>query len=142
MVVLYPTLKAACAVFACLYVNLGASLMLMERRRGTRHPVHLDCSVSPHSKSTASLSGQTVNMSNCGVLVSLNANGPLPTMLEVGQRARVLLELPHVPYFRGCWLDCKCEVARVIEENDAHLVGLHVSHCQFRPALHDSLPVP
>jgi hypothetical protein len=116
--------------------------MLMERRRGTRHPVHLDCSVSPRSKHTASLSGQTVNMSNCGVLVSLNTTGPLPATLEVGERARVLLELPQVPYFRGCWLDCKCEVVRVIQQNDAHLIGLHVSRYRFRPASQDSLPVP
>jgi hypothetical protein len=107
----------------------------MERRRGKRYSVRLDCSVSLLSDPTASVLAQTVNMSNRGVLVSLNGNEPLPAGFEVGQRARVLLELPQVPYFRGCWLDCGCEVVRVVWQNGKHLLGLHVARHHFRPAL-------
>ena len=111
--------------------------MLMERRRGTRYPVRLDCSLSSVSKPTASMSGETVNMSSRGVLVALKRKRPVPAMLRVGGRARVLLKLPPVPYFRGCWLDCKGEVVRVVEQDGTHLVGLRVSRHQFRPAERD-----
>lgn len=108
--------------------------MRMELRRGTRHPVRLDCSVYGLSKRTASLAGQTVNMSNCGVLVSLNGAGRLTALPEVGEFAWVVLELPQVPYFRGFWLGCGCQVARVVEQTDAHLVALNVKRYRFRPA--------
>ena len=75
-----------------------------------------------------------VDMSSCGVLVSLSGTGLLSAMLEGGERARVHLELPQVPCFRGCWLDCKWGVVRVAEQNDAHLIGLHVSSYHFRSA--------
>ena len=114
----------------------------MERRRGTRYPVRLDCRVSSFSETTASISGQTLNMSKCGVLISLNGTGPLPAVLEVGERVRVLLELPHVPYFRGCWLDCGCQVVRVVDQTDAHLVAFEVKRYQFRPSPQNSLVVP
>ena len=106
----------------------------MERRRGTRYPVRLDCNLSLPDRPTASLSGQTVNMSSCGVLVSFQADGPLPAKPKVGGLARLVVELPQAPYFRGCWLDCKCRVVRVVKQTDAHLVALHVGRYWFRPS--------
>jgi len=114
--------------------------MLMERRRGTRYPVSLACSLSSLSKPTASTSGETLNMSSHGVLVALKGTGPLPATLQVGGRARALVKLPPVPYFRGWWLDCRGEVVRVEERDGTRLVGLRVSRHQFRPAEQDGVP--
>jgi hypothetical protein len=73
-------------------------------------------------------------MSNCGVLVSLDAAERLPAAVEVGEPARLVLELPHAPYFRGCWLDCMCRVVRVDEQAGAHLVAFDVKRYHFRPS--------
>ena len=108
--------------------------MLMDRRRGTRYPVRMDCTVTHLSKPRGSLSGQTVNMSNRGVLISLRGAGPFPSLPKVGKPARVILELPQVPYFRGCWLDCSCQVVRMVEEPEALLVAFDVKRYQFRPS--------
>jgi hypothetical protein len=73
-------------------------------------------------------------MSSCGVLVSLAAAERLPAAVEVGEPARLVLELPQAPYFRGCWLDCMCRVARVVEQTGAHLVAFDVKRYHFRPS--------
>jgi hypothetical protein len=114
----------------------------MELRRGSRYPVQLECRVSPCLTPTASLPGRTVNMSRCGVLVSFDAAEPLPTMTEVGKLAQVVLELPQVPYFRGCWLDCMCRVVRMDEHTDAHLVAFDVKRYRFRPSPQNSSAGP
>jgi len=110
----------------------------MERRRGRRYPVRLDCGLSFRDEPTAGLSGQTVNMSSRGVLVSVPRTAHLPAKLTVGETARVVLELPHAPYFRGCWLECMCRVARVLNQRDARLVAFEVKRYQFRPSLENA----
>ena len=105
----------------------------MELRRGKRYPVQLECRVSPCLTPAASLPGQTVNMSNCGVLVSVDAAEHLPAKAEVGELARLVLELPRAPYFRGCWLDCICRVVRVDERAGGQVVAFDVKRYHFRP---------
>jgi hypothetical protein len=73
-------------------------------------------------------------MSRCGVLVSFDAAERLPAKAEVGELARLVLELPQVPYFRGCWLDCMCRVVRMDEHADAHLVAFDMKRYRFRPS--------
>jgi hypothetical protein len=82
----------------------------------------------------ASFTGQTVNMSRCGVLVSFDAAEGLPAKVDVGDLARLVLELPRVPYFRGCWLDCTCRVVRVDELAGARLTAFEVKRYHFRPS--------
>jgi flavin reductase (DIM6/NTAB) family NADH-FMN oxidoreductase RutF len=107
---------------------------LMELRRGTRYPVQLECTLSPCFTPAASLPGWTVNMSNCGILVSLDAAERLPPTAGVGEYAQVALELTRGPYLRECWLDCMCRVVRVDEQAGAHLVALDVRRYHFRPS--------
>jgi len=110
----------------------------MERRRGTRYPVRLDCSLSFPDEPAAGVSGQAVNMSSCGVLVSVPRTAPLPAKLTVGEAAWVVLELPHAPYFRGCWLECRCRVARVLNQRDARMVAFEVKRYHFRPSVENA----
>ena len=105
----------------------------MELRRGTRYPVELECRLSPCLTPAANLPGRTVNMSSRGVLVSFDAAERLPAMAEVGEIARVVLELPRAPYFRGYWLDCLCRVVRMEEHAGSHLVAFDVKRYHFRP---------
>ena len=73
-------------------------------------------------------------MSRCGVLISFDRAGSPPATLGVGDVARVLLELPNAPYFRGCWLDCMCCVIRVDDHADSRRVAFEVKRYQFRPS--------
>jgi hypothetical protein len=113
----------------------------MESRRGTRYPVHLDCKLSLLREPDAAFAGQTLDMSSCGVLVTWDGAGRPPAVPGVGELARVVVELPQAPFFRGCWLDCACRVVRVEEHADVHRVALDVRRYQFRPATEDA-PVP
>ncbi len=114
----------------------------MERRRAVRYPVRLDCRFSPRDVHKATLFGETVNMSSRGVLVSIPQAAGLPADLAVGEAARVVLELPQAPYFRGCWLECACRVARVVEQSGANLVAFEVKRYQFRPRPKVAPPAP
>ena len=109
----------------------------MESRRGNRYPVHLDCKLSLLREPEAAFAGQTLDMSSCGVLVTLDAAGFPPAVPAVGELARVVVELPQAPYFRGCWLDCACRVVRVEQHADAHRLALDVRRYRFRPATQD-----
>ncbi len=106
----------------------------MELRRGTRYPVDLECRLSPCLTPAANLPGRTVNMSSSGVLVSFDAAARLPATAKVGEIARVVMELPRAPCFRGYWLDCLCRVVRVEEHAGAHLVAFNVKRSHFRPS--------
>ena len=105
----------------------------MERRRGVRYPVELDCSVSEFPGPVRRVQGKTVNMSRCGVLVRLEQDGASPLTLGMGDTARVVLEMPNAPYFRGCWLECNCRAVRVEELTDSRWVAFEVKRYRFRP---------
>jgi hypothetical protein len=105
----------------------------MEYRRGVRYPVELECRVSAWSRPTAPLPGKTLNMSRCGVLVSIHQPIASSGMPGVGELARVVVELPNAPYFRSCWLDCMCLVVRVEDQADSRLVAFDVKRYYFKP---------
>ncbi len=65
----------------------------------------------------------------------------MPALPELGKAARVVLELPRVPYFRGWWLDCGCEIARVVEQTDVPLVAFNVKQWRVVHAPADSSAV-
>lgn len=110
----------------------------MESRRGTRYPVHLDCTLSLLREPDAAFAGQTLNMSTCGVFVTLDATERPPAVPGVGELAWVVVELPHAPSFRGCWLDCACIIIRVEAHADVRKVAFDVRRYWFRPATEDA----
>ena len=114
----------------------------MDLRRGVRYPVELDCFVSPVSDPSASEPGKTVNMSSCGVLISFDRIDPTRVMPQLGDVARVVVELPNAPYFRGCRLECKCRVVRVDQQADTQMVAFDVKRYHFRPVLRDAPAEP
>ena len=106
---------------------------LKESRRGVRYPVELDCRVSTRSDPKRPSSGRTVNVSRCGVLVSFDRGGSAWVRPEVGDPARVMLELPNASQIRGCCVECMCRVARVHDRPGAHSVAFDVVRYRFRP---------
>lgn len=119
----------------CVGGSFRGRLKLMESRRGVRYPVELECRVSALVAPTAAVPGKTLNMSRCGVLVSVHEPTPSPAVLGLGDLARVVLELPRAPYFRGHCLDCLCRVVRVDIQADARVLAFDVKRYHFRPAL-------
>ena len=114
----------------------------MDLRRGVRYPVELECRVSALRDPAVSESGKTLNMSSCGVLVAFDPARPAQVRLRVGKPARVVVELPNAPYFRGCWLECTCRVVRVGELEGAQLVAFDVKRYRFRPFSRDAPAEP
>lgn len=110
----------------------------MESRRRTRYPVHLDCKLSLLGGPDAAFAGQTLNMSTCGVFVTLDATERPPAVFGVGELAWAVVELPQAPCSRGCRLDCACIVVRVEEHADVRKVALDVRRYWFRPATEDA----
>lgn len=96
--------------------------------------MELDSRVSGFLEPAAGMPGKTINMSSHGVLISFDRTGPPPMTLAMGDAARVVLELPNAPYFRGCRLECTCRVVRVEKLADAHRIAFDVKRYQFRPS--------
>jgi hypothetical protein len=106
----------------------------VERRRRHRYPVRLGCRVTPLMEPAATFSGETLNMSSRGLLVSLVGTLVQPATLRTGRLARVVLDLPRVPYFRDCWLACVCRVVRGEEKDSVHMLAFEVLRYRFSPS--------
>ncbi len=107
----------------------------MDLRRAARYPVQLECTANPLDNRAARWSGWTVNASRLGVLVSFRETGASAQVPVMGERVRIVLKLPAEPRSRPCSVDCLCQVVRVAEKVDAHLVALAVQRYCFRPAV-------
>jgi hypothetical protein len=77
--------------------------------------------------------GETANMSSRGLLVYTDETADSATGLAVGDIAELVVELPEAPYFRGCWLECQCLVARTFQETGSRMIAFEVKRYKFRP---------
>jgi hypothetical protein len=107
----------------------------MDLRRADRYPVQLECTASSPDSHAARLSGWTVNASRLGVLVSFRETWALAQVPVIGERVRIVLNLPAEPRSRPCSVDCLCQVVRVHEKADTHLVAFAVQRYCFRPSV-------
>lgn len=92
--------------------------MAKDQRRGMRYAVRLSCQVFSPGKVFGDLTGVTQNMSRSGLLLDLEANGSQPVLPQVGQAARILLELPRSEPQRRC-VECLGRVVRVDRQSPA-----------------------
>ncbi|MFB3776632.1 MAG: PilZ domain-containing protein [Bryobacteraceae bacterium] len=86
-----------------------------DSRRGVRYEVRLQCQVYSPAKVFEDLTGVTQNMSRTGVLLSLEQTNASARLPEVGQAARIVLELPRSAPERRC-VECLGRVVRVDRE--------------------------
>ena len=108
---------------------------MTELRRAERYPVQLECTASSLDSRAASLTGRTVNASRLGVLVSFGEPGASARAPVMGERVRIFLKLPEELGSRPCSVDCLCQVVRVDEKLDAHLIAFALQRYQFRPSV-------
>jgi hypothetical protein len=92
--------------------------MSTDHRRGVRYEVRLHCQVSSPGNVFGNLTGVTQNMSRSGLLLDVRAEGPPDRLPEVGQAARILLELPRSAPEKRC-VECLGRVVRVDKEAPA-----------------------
>ena len=99
-------------------------------RRGTRFEVQLPCQVYSPAKAFEDLSGVTLNMSRCGLLLALEETGSPTRLPQVGQAARILLELPPAASDRRC-VECLGRVVRIGQGADSLRVAFEYRRFQF-----------
>ncbi len=92
--------------------------MSKDYRRGVRYEVRLSCQVSSPGKVFADLTGVTQNMSRSGLLLELEQDESAARLPEVGQAARILLELPRATLERRC-VECLGRVVRIDRKGPA-----------------------
>ena len=120
---------------ACISVPLRPCFKKVELRRARRYGLQLPCRVLDRSRDFVYLSGVTVNMSNCGLLVSRDDAEAPYSMPEVGQSVRVVVELPRAPCFQGRYLGGSGHVVRISQEAGSCLVALDLRRCAFQESL-------
>jgi hypothetical protein len=99
-------------------------------RRGKRYEVRLACRVESLSGVSVKLSGVTLNVSRSGLLASFDAtDAPTP---QVGQTARILLELPQAADIGNRCVECGGRVVRTGDSSDPHSFAFEFRRIQFR----------
>ncbi len=101
-----------------------------EHRRGTRYEVQLPCRVSLTGSIFREFSALTVNMSRSGVLLALQQAAPQMPLPQIGQAARIVLELPHLTSERRC-VECHGRVVRVPVGGDGPRLAFEFRRYQF-----------
>jgi len=105
--------------------------MSRDLRRGVRYVVELPCQVFSPLRAFANLTGVTQNMSRSGLLLALQQADTPPRLPEVGQAARIVLELPRAAAERRC-VECLGRVVRV--DRDSTSVAFEFRRYQFTGA--------
>jgi hypothetical protein len=114
--------------------RVGPIRSRMDRRLSPRKEIHLYCEAGGRP-------GETVNLSNHGVLVRLAAGTPPP---RVGERLDLRIEMPLHRDSATRWLCCSGRVARVavheagVHEAGVHEAGVHVAMAIERAQFSDS----
>ncbi|HSW49852.1 MAG TPA: PilZ domain-containing protein [Bryobacteraceae bacterium] len=97
-------------------------------RRGVRYDVRLQCQVFSPTRVFEELTGVTQNMSRSGLLLALEQTESTARLPEVGQAARIVLELPRSAPERRC-VECLGRVVRV--DRDLPSVAFEFRRYQF-----------
>jgi len=71
-------------------------------------------------------------MSRSGLLVALDEAGPLRPMPQVGQPARITLQLPPTPSSQRRCIECAGHVVRLGQGAEARSVAFDLKRYEFR----------
>ncbi len=101
-----------------------------DQRRATRYEVQLPCRVYSPSSVFQDLSGLTLNMSRSGLLLSVKSATPPHHLPQVGQPARIVLELSQTASARRC-VECHGRVVRAPQEERGLCLAFEFRRYQF-----------
>lgn len=92
---------------------VGVAVGVTDRRRRRRYEMRQECRVSSPELRFEALSGITRDVSRSGALVMFRGQPASAGRMQVGQRARLMLELPRHTNFPPRCLECKATVVRI-----------------------------
>lgn len=85
---------------------------------GRRFALSMPCCCMSPAPAFARLAGRTCDMSRSGVLARFTKPGASEVLPQVGETARLEIDLPTSPNFSPRFLDCMAVVVRVLDETD------------------------
>lgn len=113
----------------------------LERRRDPRLKIRRRCLVCPPGEGLIGVEGLTHDVSRHGILVQF-PGGMFPEMLrQVGNSARICVDLPANPGFSPRYLEHQARVVRIGEAGEsAALVAFRVDRVRVRTAARENAP--
>jgi hypothetical protein len=113
--------------------NAGSEAGGLDRRQAQRHEVERPCKVVLESKPDGEAAGVTSNISRSGVLVRFPGVDLAGAMPNVGDEARVVIDLPRNTRFAPRVLECYTRVVRASgPPSDAPALAFEVIRMQIR----------
>jgi len=85
----------------------------IERRRGRRFPLRLNCRLCPVLMEKAVFAGTVINISRSGILMALDS-AEISRVLRPDAVVRVVVDLPRHPLFSPRCLECTARVVRIV----------------------------
>jgi hypothetical protein len=106
---------------------VGVAAGLADRRRWRRFEMRLACRILSPEMRFEALIGITHDVGRSGALVMLRGQPASAGWMRVGDRARLMLELPRHTNFSPRCLECKAKVVRIdIAGEDRFSVGYKI----------------
>ncbi len=113
--------------------NAGREHGGLDRRQAQRHDVERPCRVVLESNPTGEAEGVTRNISRSGMLIRFQEAELLRALPQVGEEARVVIDLPHNSQYPPRVLECFARVVRAGGSSDEdHALALEVIRMQIR----------
>ena len=103
----------------------------IERRRGRRFPLRLNCRLCPVLMEKAVFAGTVINISRSGILVGL-VSAQISGLLRLDDVVRVVVDLPRHPLFSPRCLECTATVVRIVAAKAQTQVAFAVGQMQVR----------
>ena len=106
---------------------IGVAAGVTDRRRRRRFEMRLSCRVFSPEMRFEALIGITLDVGRSGALVMFRGQPASAGRLQVGERARLVLELPRHTDFSPRCLECKAKVMRIdVAGEDRFSVGYKI----------------
>jgi hypothetical protein len=93
--------------------SVGAAAGVTDRRRRRRFEMRLACRVLSPERRFEALTGTTHDVGRSGALVVFRGQRSSAGRMQVGELARLILEMPRHPDFSPRCLECKARVVRI-----------------------------
>ena len=103
----------------------------IERRRGRRFSLRLNCRVRPVSMEKVEFAATVVNISRSGILVALDS-AEVSRVLRPDETVRVVVDLPRHPLFSPRCLQCAATVVRIVAAKAQTQVAFEIGQMQVK----------
>jgi hypothetical protein len=103
----------------------------IDRRRGRRFSLRLNCHVCPASTEKVEFAGTVINISRSGILVRLDS-AQISGVVKLDDVVRVVVDLPRHPLFSPRGLECTATVVRIVAAKAEAQVAFEIGRMQVK----------